>query len=217
MGLLGTNTAQVDTKRIYFDTGIMVIWLFSLADCTLGKEWAAWGECVPSTGTCGNGTRQRFKEELYPSRHGGACEKNPGTETCTKDCPPSSANTEIIAGVVILLLLIIIITLFFINKKRPEYLNSLMRKDKPNILIPDVTVSNRRKSIIFKKGDDLKNDVVYSTEDERRRFEEFKDLEAKVAKSVSPVKTTEIARKEDNAKHNRYRDIGKQTTDNHCF
>ena len=94
----------------------------------------------------------------------------------------------------ILLLLVIIITFLFIIKKRPEYLNSLTRKDKPNILIPDVITSNRRKSIIFKKGNDLKNDVVFSTEDERRRFEEFKDLDAKVAESIAPVKTTEIAR-----------------------
>ena len=74
--------------------------------------------------------------------------------------------------------------------------------------MPDVIGSNMRKSIIFKKGNNLKNDVVYSTEDERRRFEEFKDLEAKVAESIAPIKTTEIAREENNAKHNRYRDIG---------
>ena len=50
---------------------------------------------MPSTGTCGNGTRQRFKEELLSSRHGGACEKipDPGTEKCTKECPIQSENT----------------------------------------------------------------------------------------------------------------------------
>ena len=83
--------------------------------------------------------------------------------------------------------------------------------------MPDVIGSNMRKSIIFKKGNDLKNDVVYSTEDERRRFEEFKDLEAKVAESIAPVKTTETAREENNAKHNRYRDIGNQHFNNYCF
>ena len=83
--------------------------------------------------------------------------------------------------------------------------------------MPDVIGSNMRKSIIFKKGNNLKNDVVYSTEDERRRFEEFKDLEAKVAESIAPIKTTEIAREENNAKHNRYRDIGNQNTNNYYF
>ena len=83
--------------------------------------------------------------------------------------------------------------------------------------MPDVIGSNMRKSIILKKGNDLKNDVVYSTEDERRRFEEFKDLEAKVAESIAPVKTTDTAREENNAKHNRYRDIGNQNTIDYCI
>ena len=69
--------------------------------------------------------------------------------------------------------------------------------------------SGLRESIIFEKGDDLKNIVVYSTEDERKRFEEFTQLETKVAASITMVKTTEVSREEDNAKHNRYRDIGK--------
>ena len=117
----------------------------------------------------------------------------------------------------ILLLLVIGLAVGFIIKKKPEYLNLILRNDKPNILIPDVIASNSRQSIIFKKGNDLKNDVVYSTEDERRRFEEFKDLEAKVAESIAPVKTTETAREENNAKHNRYRDIGNQHFNNYCF
>ena len=117
----------------------------------------------------------------------------------------------------ILLLLFIGLAVGFIIKKKPEYLNLILRNDKPNISIPDVIASNRRQSIIFKKGDDLKNDVVYSTEDERKRFEEFKDLEAKVAESIAPVKTTEIAREENNAKHNRYRDIGNNLMNNYCF
>ena len=87
-----------------------------------------------------------------------------------------------------------------------------MRNDKPNILLPDETASNRRKSIIFKKGDDLKKIVVYSTEDERKRFEEFKVLEARVAESITQEKSSEISREENNAKHNRYRDIGNHST-----
>ena len=107
-------------------------------------------------------------------------------------------------------ILILLLTLFLIYKKKPEILDAIKKKEKPNILIPDETASNRRKSIIFKKGNDLKNNVVYSTEDERKRFEEFKVLEAKVAESITPVKSTEISREEDNARHNRYRDIGNQ-------
>ena len=62
---------------------------------------------------------------------------------------------------------------------------------------------------IFKKGEDLKVNVAHSTEDEGSRFEEFKKLEAKVAHFIAPVKSTAISQKEKNAKHNRYRDIGK--------
>ena len=61
----------------------------------------------------------------------------------------------------------------------------------------------------FIKGEDLKVNLVHSTEDERKRFEEFKKLEAKVSHHIAPVKSTAIAQKEKNAKHNRYRDIGK--------
>ena len=116
-----------------------------------------------------------------------------------------------------MILLVIILALVFIVRKKPEYLNAIMRKDKPDILLPNEITPKREKSIIFKKGDDLKKNVVYSTEDERRRFEEFKDLEAKVAESIAPVKTTEIAHEENNTKHNRYRDIGNQNTDNYCL
>ena len=44
--------------------------------------------------------------------------------------------------------------------------------------------------------------------DENKRFEEFLKLEAKVSSSISPVKSTATSRKETNAKHNRYTDIG---------
>ena len=87
-----------------------------------------------------------------------------------------------------------------------------MRKNVPYILIPDETASNRGKAIIFKKGVDLKNNVVYATNNEWKILEEYKDLEAEVVESINPVKTTKISREEDNAKHNRYRDIGKQQT-----
>lgn len=83
---LVTSTTQV-IKRLQFFTI-----KFHLANCTLG-EWADWGECEPSNGVCGNGTRLRFKTELLPSRNGGNCDDNiPESEKCTKDCPPS-ANT----------------------------------------------------------------------------------------------------------------------------
>ena len=61
---------------------------------------------------------------------------------------------------------------------------------------------------IFIKGEDLKLDLVHSAEDERR-FEDFQKLEDRVAHYISPVKSTAISQKEKNAKHNRYRDIGK--------
>ena len=44
------------------------------------------------------------------------------------------------------------------------------------------------------------------------RFEEFQKLEAQVAESITPVKTTNISREEENVKHNRYKDIGKAFT-----
>ena len=61
------------------------IYTFLLADCTLGK-WTAWGDCIPSDGVCGNGTRLRCKEELLPSRNGGGCLNDPESERCIKDC-----------------------------------------------------------------------------------------------------------------------------------
>ena len=98
-------------------------------------------------------------------------------------------------------------------------MNCIMRKNIPYIIIPDETASN--KGVIFKKGDDLKNNVVYATKNEWKIFEEYKDLEAKVAENIDPVKTTKISCEEDNTQHNRYRDIGKQQTFvfkiNFCF
>ena len=70
--------------------------------------------------------------------------------------------------------------------------------------------SNHIKSIIFQKGENLKNDVVHATEDEKKIFEEFQTLEARVAESITPVKKTNISCEEENAKHNRYKDIGKE-------
>ena len=89
--LLGTSTAQVKTMNDFAAPGIKVI----LADCTLGEEWAAWGECEPANGTCGNGTRERFKEELLPARNGGTCFKDPDPqpEECYKSCPPPINTT----------------------------------------------------------------------------------------------------------------------------
>ena len=89
-------------------------------------------------------------------------------------------------------------------------MDSIIKTKKPNILLPVERDSNPRESTIFEKGADLKNTVVYSTEDERKRFEEFTQLETKVAATITLVKTTAVSREEDNAKHNRYRDIGKK-------
>ena len=88
---MGTSTAQVKTMNDFAAPGIKVI----LADCTLGEEWAAWGECEPANGTCGNGTRERFKEELLPARNGGTCFKDPDPqpEECYKSCPPPINTT----------------------------------------------------------------------------------------------------------------------------
>ena len=112
------------------------------------------------------------------------------------------------ASVVIVLIALMVVWIYL---KKPNMMDSIMKTKKPNILLPVERDSNLRESIIFKKGDDLKNNVVYSTEDERKRFEEFTQLETKVATSITLVKTTEVSREEDNAKHNRYRDIGKAT------
>ena len=64
-----------------------VITFFS-ANCTLGEEWAAWGECEPADGVCGNGTRERYKIELLPARNGGGC-ISPEQEECNKTCSPT--------------------------------------------------------------------------------------------------------------------------------
>ena len=86
MVLLVISTAQV-IKRLQFFTI-----QFYLANCTLG-EWADWGECEPSFGDCGNGSRLRYKKEVLHSRNGGSCDdKIPEVEKCTVDCSPS-ANT----------------------------------------------------------------------------------------------------------------------------
>ena len=66
------------------------ICMFFVANCTLGREWAAWGECEPLNGISGNGTRTRYKEELLSSRNGGDCEKRADQqeqEPCIKDFP----------------------------------------------------------------------------------------------------------------------------------
>ena len=64
---------------------------FFLANCTLG-EWAAWAECETSNGIRGNGTRQRYKEELLPSRNGGGCVNDNESENCAVNCPPVQAT-----------------------------------------------------------------------------------------------------------------------------
>ena len=61
---------------------------------------------------------------------------------------------------------------------------------------------------VFKKGEELKINVVNSTEDERKIYEEFQNLEAKVNKIITPLKSITTSRKEGNTKHNRYTDIG---------
>ena len=82
--LSDTSTAQV--KNILSVKRRKIYGALFLANCTLG-EWAAWGQCKPSNGISGNGTRQRYKEELLPSRNGGFCVNKPESEDCTKDFP----------------------------------------------------------------------------------------------------------------------------------
>ena len=48
---------------------------------------------MPLTETCGNGTRQRYKEELLKSRNGGSCVNDPETEDCTVECQPVNLTT----------------------------------------------------------------------------------------------------------------------------
>ena len=111
-------------------------------------------------------------------------------------------NLGIIAGVVtaVIIIILAIAIVFFICKKK---------SDKPEILVPNERDSDQGKSIIFFKNNELKNNVVESTNHEQNRLQEFQKLEVKVAESITPVKMTNISREEDNAKHNRYKDIGK--------
>ena len=101
-----------------------------------------------------------------------------------------------------IIIILAIAILFLICKKK---------SDKPDILVPDEKDSDQGKSILFVKNNELKNNVVNSTVDEQKRVQEFQKLEAKVAESITPVKMTNISREEDNAKHNRYKDIGKSS------
>ena len=102
-----------------------------------------------------------------------------------------------------LLLLLAIIAAIYIKKKKPELFPDLKRSSVPRILVPE-----EEGPVIFKKGASLKKNIVSATEDEKRRFEEFKDLEAEVAETITPVKTKGTSLLEENTKHNRYRDIG---------
>ena len=99
----------------------------------------------------------------------------------------------------------LIIIVVIIYKKKPEILDSL-KSDRPNFIIADKR--NQKESVIFEKGIHLKNNVVFTTEDEKKIIEEFHTLETQVAESITPVMKTDISREEDNAKHNRYKDMG---------
>ena len=107
----------------------------------------------------------------------------------------------IIAGVVTVTVIIIILTIFFIYKKK---------SDKPDTIVPNERDYDEGKAIIFYKNNELKQNVVDSTEDEQKRVQEFKKLEAKVDECITLVKMTNVSREEENAKHNRYKDIGKE-------
>ena len=117
-------------------------------------------------------------------------------------------HSGIFAGIgASIVVFIILVTLFvWIYQKKQKSTNT------PTILLPSKMDSNHLKSIIFQKGENLKNDVVHATEDEKKIFEEFQTLETRVAESITPVKTTNISREEENVKHNRYKDIGKAFT-----
>ena len=108
-------------------------------------------------------------------------------------------NLGIIAGVVTVTVIIIILAIFCIYKKK---------SDKPDTIVHNERDYDQGKSIVFYKNNELKQNVVDSTQDEQKRVQEFQKLEAKVDESITPAKTTNVSRGEDNAKHNRYKDIG---------
>ena len=56
---------------------------------------------------------------------------------------------------------------------------------------------------------DLKINVVISTENEKNIFEEFNKLEDKTTDRITLVKSTNTPRKQKNKRHNRYSDISK--------
>ena len=100
-----------------------------------------------------------------------------------------------------MIIIILAIALFFICKKK---------SDKPDILVPNERDYEQGKTIVFYKNNELKQNVVDSTQDEQKRVQEFQKLEAKVDECITPVKMTNVSREEENAKHNRYKDIGKE-------
>ena len=109
----------------------------------------------------------------------------------------------IVSGVIVVLIIILIVIITTCWKKRVAALTKTQIK--PKVILAAEKV---RANVIFKKGADLKNILVSTTDDEKKIFEEFIRLEAEVFNTITHNKTTEKAHLEDNAKHNRYTDIG---------
>ena len=112
----------------------------------------------------------------------------------------------VICGVVVLLLIFVVCCVCYCKKK-----STITTGYKRGISVDSKSLSetfDMENKNVFKKGGDLKINVVNSTEDERKIYEEFQKLEAKVDKIIAPLKSITTSRKEGNTKHNRYTDIG---------
>ena len=126
---------------------------------------------------------------MLQERNGGSCDNDPVSDgdSCLISCKhisESSGNSNIGTfnsiflrpktskfflgifigvGASVFFIVLVALTVAWIYLKKPEILDSLNKTRKPNILLPVEKDSSNRESIIFEKGDDLKNTVVFST------------------------------------------------------
>ena len=123
----------------------------------------------------------------------------------SKNKSSSSIGIIVIIGVICCVVLLLICVFVWCWKKKSTIRLSV---DSKSLNSESIEKENTE---VFKKGGDLKLNVVNSTGDERKRFEEYKTLEDKVSKDITPKKSIAISREEKNTKHNRYTDIGMNT------
>ena len=123
----------------------------------------------------------------------------------SKNKSSSSIGIIVIIGVICCVVLLLICVFVWCWKKKSTIRLSV---DSKSLNSESIEKENTE---VFKKGGDLKLNVVNSTGDERKRFEEYKTLENKVSKDITPKKSIAISREEKNTKHNRYTDIGMNT------